>query len=217
MVYGLNVKPEHGYCVDVKEIGGSFDRVELIDATPDGGYTPQGLYSGRPIKTENLPKRMQWMDRNGHPVPDFDRQHALNVSARVKALIEGFEPGVHQFISVEYLDINGEHLENRFFLVVGNRIDSLDGKCTTMVLVRGKIWRPAGDLTDRPELIPDGFDVSVKPKMVFNASQIGNAKMWCDKHLSTGGPYIAGDLADALKESHFTGLGLSDTGVETVA
>lgn len=216
MVYGLNVKPVHGYYVDVDVLDGTLDRVELIDPSPDGGYTPQGLYSGRRIKTETLPKRMKWLDRHGHPVPDFDRQHALNVSARAKALIEQFEPDVHQFVPVEYIDRASNHLEDRFFLIVGNRIDSLDRDKTTMVLVRSKIWRPARDLVDRPELIPPGTDMNVEPKMVFSKGQIGGAQMWCDKHLFNGGPYISNELADAFKRSGMTGLGLSENGVETV-
>jgi hypothetical protein len=216
MVYGLNVKPEHGYYVDTKEIGGSFDRVELVDPTPDGGYTPQGLYSGRHIKTDTVPKQMQWLDPHGHPVPDFDRQRCLNVSARAKALIEEYEPGVHQFVPVEYLDRTAAHLENRFFLIVGNRIDSLDHEKTTMVLRKGRIWTPVRDLVRDGEPLPPGVDPDTLSKMVFNRSQIGSAHMWCDKHLSIGGPYISDELANALKQSGFTGLALSEHGVETV-
>lgn len=215
MVYGLNVKPEHGYYVDVRVLDGSLDRVELVDPTPDGGYTPQGLYSGRHVKTGNLPKRMQWQDRNGHPVPDFDRQHALNVSARAKALIEQIEPNVHQFVPVEYVDRNGNHLEDRFFLVVGHRIDSLDRKKTTMVLVRGKIWRPASDLVDRPELQPPGYDPNAESKLVFSLSQINNAHVWCDKHLSGGSVFISDQLADAITAASLTGV--KPTQAESVA
>lgn len=206
MVYGLNVKPEHGYYVDVEPMDGSLDRVELVDPTPDGGYMPQGIYSGRHIKTDTLPRRMQWLDRHGHSVPDFDRQHALNVSASAKALIERLEPGVHQFVPVEYLDRKGDHLENRFFLIVGNRIDSLDHEKTTMVLVRGKIWRAARDLAARPELLPPEADLNIEPKMIFNLSQIGGAHLWCDKHLSGGSVFISNELADAIAAAGLSGI-----------
>jgi hypothetical protein len=217
MVSGLNVKPEHGYYVDTEVLDGTLDRVELVDPTPDGGYTPQGLYSGRHIKTDTLPNRMQWLDRHGHPVPDFDQQHALNVSVRAKALIEEIEADVHQFVPVEYLDRKGDHLENRFFLIVGNRIDSLDRGKTTMVLRNGKVWRPADYIARRGEPIPPHINPNEPSKMVFNLSQIGGAQMWCDKHLSSGGPFISDKLADALKQSGLTGLSLSEHGVETVA
>lgn len=206
MVYGLNVAPVHGYYVDVAVLDGSLERIELVDPTPDGGYTPQGLYSGRHIKTANLPKQMKWLDKNGHPVPDLDRQHALNVSERAKALIEKFEMGVHQFIPVEYLDINGKHLEDRFFLVVGNRIDGLDHDKTTLILVQGKIWRPAADLVNRPELIPPGSDVRAEPKIVFSTYKIGRAHIWCDKHLSGGSVFISDELAEAILTAGLTGV-----------
>lgn len=217
MVYGLNVKPVHGYYVDTELVGGDFDRPELVDPTPDGGYTPQGLYSGRHVKTDSFPKQIKWLDENGHGVPDFDRQHCLNVSQRAKELIESVEPGVHQFVPVEYLDKDGSHLEDRYVLIVGHRIDSLDHDKTTMVLVKGKFWRPPGDLAEMPELIPAGFDVDAPPKMVFNLSQIDGAHMWCDKHLTSRGVFLSDEFSKVLKHRGLSGLRLSDDGVESVA
>jgi hypothetical protein len=82
------------------------------------------------------------------------------------------------------LDRTGQFLEHRYFLVVCNRLDSLDRSQTTMVLFRGMMWRPASDLD--PEELPPGTDRSATPKMVFNAAQIGSAHLWFDKHLIAG-------------------------------
>ena len=37
MVYGLNVKPAHGYYVEVEALDGNVRRIEVVDPTPDGG------------------------------------------------------------------------------------------------------------------------------------------------------------------------------------
>jgi hypothetical protein len=209
MVYGLHVVPENGHYVNTKQIGGSFGRVQLIDPTPDGGYTPQGLSSGRHIRTEGLPKQMKWLGRGRHAVPDFDPQRCLNVSVRARDLIETFEPGVHQFIPVEYLNGKGEHREHRFFLIVGNRIDSLDRARTTMVLWKGAIWLPATSLVRDGEPLPPGVDPETPPVMVFNRSQIGGRHLWCDKHLMNVGVFISDEIARAFEDAGFTGLKLS--------
>ncbi len=124
---------------------------------------------GRPVRTEHVPTRMAWLDRQGHPIPDFDNGLILNVSDRAKALVERLEPGVHQFLPVDYYDARGDLVERRHFLIVCNRLDSLDRARTTMVLSRGVMWRPAREvLRRRPEDIPPGFDVHAEPRMVFN-------------------------------------------------
>jgi hypothetical protein len=124
----------------------------------------------------------------------------LNVSERAREFIEGFEPGVHQFLPVDYFDRQERFLERRHFLIVCNRIDSLDRKHSRMRLVKDIMWSPDG-VTD--------------PKIVFNRSQCGNAHLWVDKHLM-GGPWISDELAEELKGIGLSGLRLSDTGVETV-
>ena len=67
-----------------------------------------------------------------------------------------------------------------------------------------------------PEEIPPGYDRSAEPKLVFNSIQIDGAHLWCDKHLTGGGPFISDELANSLKSVGFSGLRLSNNGVETV-
>lgn len=218
MVYGLNVKPAHGYYVDVEALDGDPRQVRLVDDSPDGGLNPRGRHfsAGRPVKTEHMPTRMRWLDRRRHGVPDFDNGLVLNVSDRARALVERFEPGVHQFLPVEYVDVNDRHLENRWFLIVCNRLDSIDREHATMILYRGLMWRPASDLLgSEPDAIPPGFDTDKPAKLVFNSAQVGAAHMWCDKHLS-GGTFISDRLAGELKALGLTGIRLSESGVEAV-
>lgn len=210
MVYGLNVKPEHGYYVDFDPVDGDLKKVKLLDETPDEGLNPRGreFAAGRAIDPTYMATKVQWKDRHHHPVPDFDNGPQLNVSARAKALIESFEADVHQFLPVQFIDIDGKFLENRWFLVVCNRLDTVDREHVRgMLLSGGKFWRPAKELLRKyPEEIPLGFDLSVEPKLVFNRAQIGNVHIWQDKHLSGGGTFISDELAEAALAAGFTGI-----------
>ncbi|WBH16879.1 imm11 family protein [Sphingomonas radiodurans] len=210
MVYGLNVKPEHGYYVDFDPLDGDVRNIKLLDETPDEGLNPRGraVACGRAVDPTNVPTKVQWKDQHGHPVPDFDNGPFLNLSARAKALIEQFEPGLHQFLPVEFMDIKGAHLENRWFFVVCNRLDTIDrDHVQGMLLSGGKMWRPASELLRRyPEEIPEGFDLSVVPKLVFSRKKIGNAHVWQDKHLSGVGAFLSEELAEALIAARVTGI-----------
>ena len=205
MVYGLSVKPVNGYYVEVEALDGDIRKIEVADATPDGGlpflpHIQPPCSMGRPVKPDHVPTRMRWGDRHGKPVPDFDNGLILNVSQRAKDFIESFEPGVHQFLPVEYVDRQGAFLESRYFLIVCNRLDTVDRRHSRLNLVRGVMWSPDG--------VPN-------PKLVFNRAQCAGAHLWKDKHLAQG-EFISAEFADAYKRSGLTGLRLSDEGAETV-
>jgi hypothetical protein len=222
MVYGLNVKPEHGMDWDFEPLDGDFRKVGLVDESPDDGINPRGrpFTSGRAVDPANVPTKVQWKDRHSpRYIPDFSTGPFLHVSARAKALIEEFEPGVHQFLPVEFVDIDGNFLENRWFLAVCNRLDSLDREHTKGMLriANGSMWIPVRDLIGfKDDLIPPDTDLAIEPKMVFSRIQIASAHMWCDKHLTGGGPFISDALATAIKAKGLTGLRLGDSGVENV-
>ena len=220
MVYGLNVKPEHGYYVDFEPLNGDIKKVTLLDETPDEGINPRGspFAAGRPIDPTHMPTKVQWRDRQGHPIPDFDNGPQLHISERAKALVESFEPGIHQFLPVEFVDVDGNLIENRWFLIVCNRLDSIDrAHVRGFLLWRGKMWTPIQDFVrDMPDEIPPGYDISQKSELVFSRKKIGKAHFWNDKHLGGGGIYISDEIAAALKSGGFTGLRLSANGLETV-
>jgi hypothetical protein len=217
MVYGLNIVPEHGYYVNVEMVGGNPSAIHAIDQEPDGGVSFRGVTSGRRCHLEHFPTTMRWLDRQGHSIPDFDQAELLNVSERARNLIEQFEPGVHQFMPVDYVDANNKFLEKRYFWVVGNRLDSIDRERTIFILRKGRVWRPLADFVRKaPEDIPPHIDPNIESKSVFNLSQIGKAHAWRDKHMDIGGMWLSTALADALKEAGLTGLQLSDNGLEAV-
>lgn len=217
MVYGLNIVPEHGYHVKVEMVDGNPSAIRAIDQEPDGGVKFQGFSSGRRCHLEHFPTKMRWLDRQGHTIPDFDNAHLINVSERAKDLIERVEPGVHQFVPVDYVDANDNFLEKRYFWVVGNRIDSIDRERTTMILRNGRSWSPVFDIaTFEPELLPPGIDPNTESRLVFNLGQIGNTHAWRDKHLNGGGVWLSTALAEASKAIPLTGLELSDSKAEAV-
>lgn len=129
------------------------------------------------------------------------------MSRRARDLIEQAEPGTHQFLPVAYFDIDGKLLENRYFLFVGNRIDSVDRNETTLVLANGFMWITAANLVRMKRPLPPGADPGKPTKLVFNKGQIAGKHLWQDKHLSAG-PYLSDALASLLRAAGMTGLAL---------
>lgn len=186
MVFNFNVKPPQGYYVEYEALNGDMGSVRLVDASSDDGGTPPVTFGGRPIDPANVPTRVRWKDRRKQPMGDFDGGPLESVSSRAKALIEAFEPGVHQFLPVQFVDIDSDFLEDRWFLIVCNRLDTIDrDKVSGFLLRRGKVWTPIKDYLRRmPEDIPPGYDPTQPSVLVFNRSQIGSAHLWIDLHLS---------------------------------
>lgn len=208
MPYGLNVKPVHGYYVEVEALDGAIDQVKLNDESPDGGYPPRGLplRAGRAVRTEHLPTRICWRDRQGHAIPDFDDGLILNVSSRAKELIEGLEPGTHQFVPVSYDNSDGQKIEDRYFLFIGNRIDSMHPDNPTMALNRGMYWVPLGDLLRRGQEIPPNKNPNLPSKLVLSREKIGAAHLWVDSRSAGGATFMSDKLAEAVRDKGFTGL-----------
>ena len=55
MVYGLNVKPEHGYYVGVEALDGDISRIGVADQTTYRGILDPPEALGRPVKTDFVP------------------------------------------------------------------------------------------------------------------------------------------------------------------
>lgn len=217
MVYGLNVVTANRHLYGSKPLNGNIAAIRSIDQTPNGGMNFESVYGGRRCHTEHFPTKMKWEGPRDSLIGDFNDSNLLNVSESARALIERFEPGVHQFIPVDYVDGKGSLIEKRYFWVVCNRIDSIDRECTTFILRKGKMWRPVSDIADfEPELLPPDIDPDTNSKFVFSLAQIGDAHAWRDKHMDTGGVWISKAFGDALKKSGLTGLKLSDNGMESV-
>jgi hypothetical protein len=59
------------------------------------------------------------------------------VSGRFREIVDQFEPGVHQFLPVRYVE-QANVLAERYFITC-NRLDSVDRIRTTMILHKG-MW-----------------------------------------------------------------------------
>ncbi|HEX8193048.1 MAG TPA: DUF1629 domain-containing protein [Allosphingosinicella sp.] len=188
--------------------------IRLEDETPDGGrafrYNRQSATSmGRRIRTDNAPTKMIWQGPAGSVVPDFEDSYFLDISERARALIEQIEPGVHQFLPLDYVDRRGTLLEKRYMFVICNRIDSVDHARTTMILWRGVSWEPARSLmNDFPDDVPAGFDVTQEAKLVFSEAKSKGCHVWIDKHLALA-HLMSDEMAEAIRSAGLNGVELS--------
>jgi hypothetical protein len=219
MVYAMNIRPTlRGR--GVEQLDGDFSKVKLVDYARDGGMINDSLGSGRPVKTEFMPTRMCWDEAAG-PIPDFNGSLADNISDRARALIDRFEPNVHQFIPVDYVLSDGQLLEKRWFLVCCHRIDSTDHDLTTFAMIEtrnddgslwNKHWRSVYDLVANNQLekIPPHLSRDTESRLVFSNDKIGSRKLWMDMYmLSRKGPFMSDDIADAIVSAGLTGITLT--------
>ena len=180
--------------------------IEVEDATPDGGlYMNQGLalFSGRRIKLDHVPKQMKaWSEGM---LPDYGRSYGLMyVSDKFKAVVEAIEPEAHQFVPFEIVGAGKKHIADMWFMVVGNRLDSVDREHTTLALYRGVMWQLAREVPR--EYWPPHVGPGTPSKLCFNLSQIGEHHLWFDRHIGTSQvPFVSSELADALKSVGVTG------------
>jgi len=211
MVYALGSLPTLGHYSNQDTLDGDVFKIEVADKTADAGFDANTAATyparqGRPILPEHVFTRVEWQESG--PVPDVETVRGmLVVSDRFREIVEKFEPGVHQFLPVDYVDGHGAGLAKRYVFVACNRIDSIDRAQTTMVLFKG-LWVPARDLDRRKQEIPPGIDVNAEPRLVFNNAQIGGRHAWSDMFLPLYGPFLSDALAMALQAERFTGIAL---------
>ena len=122
------------------------------------------------------------------PIPDWAQHQCMHmVSPAFKAIVEAIEPGIHQFIPVRYIGTHKVHLADMWFMVVCNRIDSIDRTHSTMRF--DNYWRdyPLG-------------------RIVFNNAQIGTAHMWRDKFIMPASTFMSDEMGNALISANLTGF-----------
>ena len=183
-------------------------KIEVVDHTPDGGlYFAHGraLCSGRRVHIEHFPQYLK--KYGGGAIPDYGNLYRLNyVSDRFKDIVESIEPNLHQFIPFQIIGPKKVVLADMYFMVVCNRLDSVDREETTLILDGGAMWMQHQNVPR--EDWPPNFNPHRAPRFVFNLSQIGENHLWYDKH-SIYGPYLSDALAEALIASPVTGIKLA--------
>ena len=130
------------------------------------------------------------------------------VSDKFRKVVEKVEPRVHQFIPFEVVGAGNKHIADMWFMVVCNRIDSVDRENTTLILYRDAMWLPADDVGR--EHWPKDYDPSKPAKLVFNRAQVGDHHLWFDKHIGFSIVPLASErLVGSLTEASVTGIKFS--------
>lgn len=216
MAFALDIRPIFGKYPRIESLDDRFDKHislkeayrYLLPTKADG--TPDFASKAMPI----LPNSMIWKDSAGRAAPDFDQSPWINVSAKAKAIIESAEPDVHEFAPVAYTYSRGA-TEIRFWINVRNRVDSIDGIRSNMVLSNGQ-WLPPRDLLRNGEPLPHGIDPEIPPNLVFRSEAVGPFHMWVDPYLSNSSVFISDALAERFRAGNITGLAWESAKVEEV-
>ncbi|MBT2245854.1 hypothetical protein JQK15_20285 [Sphingobium sp. BHU LFT2] len=210
MVYSLTaeLRANGRAVIGYDAVPGDGDKlIEVADATPDGGLFfghGRAHVSGRRVQTDHLPKQMK--ARTNGIIPDYGQFYGLKiVTAAFRDIVERLEPGVHQFLPMQIVGARRSVIANMFFMVVCNRLDSVDRQETTLLPAHGIHWMPGREVP-REQWPPD-FDPNVKGRVVFNSSQIGAHHLWYDKHHGNG-PFMSDKLAETLRSAGMTGMNL---------
>jgi hypothetical protein len=191
--------------------GDDYMKIEVEDTTPDGGlYMNHGraLVSGRRIKLDHVSKQMK--QYSAGIIPDYQTTHGfICVTDKFKSVVEAVEPGVHQFIPFEVVGAGKKNVANLWFMVVCNRLDSVDREHTTLVLDHGEAWLSAREVSR--EQWPAHIRPDTPSRLVFSLLQIGKHHLWFDKHIETASlPYVSAKLAEALKTAGVTGVSFKE-------
>src|SRR3990167_10555709 len=129
MVWWMWSEPVGNYYPDFEPLDGNIKLIECEDMSDDGGTMIRPGYvsaqAGRRIKTDHVPTKLEWRSRS--KVPDVDGPLiAKTVPERFRGIVEELEPGVHQWLPVEFVDKKGNHLADRYYFIPCNRLDSVD-------------------------------------------------------------------------------------------
>lgn len=194
MTYALYSKALRHTNLHFEYVDGDIRRVENEDQSIDIGINParptQMMLFGRRVKTEFLPTRIQ-PTTNQSRMPDFARAQLAHVcTAKFRDVVESLEPGLHQFVPVEVVRKNGDHVADMFWFVVCNRLDTLEL-----------------DLL-RPPVSKLGFysGLSNDPRIVFNRRKIEPHHVWIDKRVIGGFVWVSDAFHDAAISADLLGL-----------
>lgn len=185
-----------------------FDDVKLVD-DPDTleltllereyiGQGRSGMGYGYPVRPELAPKKLLWAGGK-KALPEAILTSFLAVSERFRALVEQYEPEVHQFIPVDiYKDKKSERVATYYWLNVCNRIDSVDADLSNYFALtdyaggRGH-WRAPRE---------------GEPRLVFSRKLIGNHHLWYDPFVRRG-VFCSSQFGEAALAQEFLGLSLT--------
>lgn len=165
------------------------------------GWLP--MAQGYPVVPETAPTKMLWKHNTLTPADMAWGSEIKIVSDRFREFVEKFEPGVHQFIPVEfYRPQQTEPFARYYWFVVCMVLDSIDPDHTT--------WTWKGDYEARRGRW--NLDISVSPPqtLVFSSAAIGDHHIWRDPFVDGGSAIYCSDaVGEALPETDLTGVAVS--------
>lgn len=148
-------------------------------------YEKVGQHRG-PVPEHLLPKQVRLV-KGGNPADFVTVAHFVPlVSAKLKALVEGIEPGTHQFVPVSIVRQDGTAWEEQYyFFSNANLLDAVNPDL-------GGVYRQ--DITD------NFFDWEVKSgaenveKLAVYKDRVAGKAMWCDRRFGTNLNLFFSDL-----------------------
>ena len=185
----------------LKMLDGDVQKVTVIDPTPDEfefafDFGPPSR-TGRHVDPEHVPTALTFGARKGTAIPDVDLIHGgfFCVSERLRGLIEGLEPEVHQFLPMTYRWKDGSVAEERWLFVCGNRIRAISDQSTAPRTKKGQ-WIPGegGELVfDRKkiagkhfwvcsDLVGDFVEMDDEAHRIFVDEGVTGLKLGADPH-----------------------------------
>lgn len=140
---------------------------------------------------EDVPRKIHWK-AGKLQLPDLVSAAGCHiVSERMRALIEKFELGVHQFIPIELYRAKEQVSFTRcYWFVVCSRIDPVNEERTTFAFqgnrsLRLGMWNGYGEQSR---------------VLIFDTKKIGNSHIWQDIYLGRDWVWMSNEFHDALVE-----------------
>jgi len=174
-------------------LDGDSKRIDVYDRTPDGGKLITPFGSGRPIKPDHLPTKVNRVDPNKPRTPllDVERLGSLFFVCQIfKDIVDEFEPDTHQFFPIELFEL-GEKVADYYLFNICTRLDTIHPELTFPRNARG-FYKP---VADEPSAL------------VLSVDAIGDHHIWIDKFLHTA--KMSNGIAARFSEAGLTGLRLN--------
>jgi hypothetical protein len=178
----------------VYPLGIDFSKFGTFGAFEDGTIIHKTVaQQGLPVKPDFLPKGIKW----GHGemargILDFEMCEGVFIaSENFRRVVEGLEPNIHQFVSVNIFWKNGKPDIPYYWLFPCNRIDSIHDTLSTFEYKeKTKSWRH----------VPGG-------KLVYDLAKIGGTHMWLDRgNHSTDGINVSEACKKAMEAAKLKGI-----------
>ncbi|MCR5856442.1 DUF1629 domain-containing protein [Mesorhizobium sp. J428] len=172
-------------------VGFEFHPVTNSVRLEDGTWVDKSsVYQGLPVDTANLPTKIKI--GGGKKMPADLMQHSyFFVSDKLRQVIEGLEPDVHQFAPVELVWKDGKHAASYFWFYPCTRIDCMDREHTTHEFrEKSGLWmnRPGGSC-------------------VVSLERVTGRHVWIDPRLSGRYPFVSEAFRQATTDAGIRGIG----------